>query len=298
MRRLGWLSGTADLQLRATLTEALRELGWVDGRNIDFERRNHDGQRDRAVSVARELVAAKVELIVAVAPVAIRAAMQATSDVPIVMAWWGGPDLVEAGVIASYARPGGNVTGVDMLLSVLDAKRLDVLRQAVPKTTKIAVLIHNRQTFEPQMPAVREVARKAGLTLEIVDTRDSSTSYGDAFEAIARSRCQALLVMASPLFARDRKQIIEHAARSRVPTIHGSSLNVREGGLISYGTIALELDRQVARQIDRILRGAKPGDLPVEQPSRYEMAINLSTARALGLVMPQALLLQADQVIE
>jgi len=296
VRRIGWLSGTENV--RPTLSEALRELGWIEGRNISFESRNAERQRERYAPMAKDLVAAKVELIVAVAPGAIRAAMQATNELPIVMAWWGGPDLVEAGVIASYARPVGNVTGVDMLLSALDAKRLDVLHQAVPKATKIAVLIHGRQIMEPQMPAVREVARKAGLTLEMADTGDSASDYDAAFETIARTQCQALLVMASPAFGRDRKLIIERAARARMPAIHAAALNVREGGLISYGTTPLELDRQVARQIDKILRGAKAGDLPVEQPSRYEMAINLATANALGIVIPQSLLLQADQVIE
>jgi putative ABC transport system substrate-binding protein len=296
VRRIGWLSGTTGV--RSTLNEGLRELGWIEGRNIAFEVRNSQGQREQVLPLAKELVAAQVEIIVAVAPFAIRTAMQATSEVPIVMAYWGGPDLVGSGVIASYARPGGNVTGVDMLLSALDAKRLDVLRQAVPKATKVAVLIHNRQLFEPQMPPVREVARKAGLSLEIFDTRDSSVSYHEVFDAIARSQCQALLVMSSPLFARDSKPIIEAAARIGVPAMHGEVRNAREGGLIAYGTTPAHLDRQVARQIDKILRGAKPGDLPVEQPSRYEMAINLSTAKTLGLVIPQALLLQADHVIE
>jgi putative ABC transport system substrate-binding protein len=296
MRRIGWLSGTENL--RPTLIDALHELGWVEGRNIGFETRNAERQPERYAPMAKDLVAAKVELIVASAPGAIRAAMQATNELPIVMAWWGGPDLVHAGVIASYAQPGGNVTGVDMLLSVLDAKRLDLLHQAVPKATKIAVLIHGRQMFEPQMPAVREVARKAGLTLEMADTGDNASAYDAAFDTIARTQSQALLVMASPAFGRDRKLIIERAARARVPAIYGASPSVRDGGLIFYGTTPLELDRQVARQIDRILRGAKPGDLPVEQPSRYEMAINLSTAKALGIVLPQSLLLQADQVIE
>ena len=296
MRRVGWLSGTENV--RPTLSGAWRELGWIEGRNIGFETRNAEGQRERYEPMAKELVAAKVEIIVAVAPGAIRTAMQATNEIPIVMAWWGGPDLVEAGIIASYARPGGNVTGVDMLLSGLDAKRLDLLRQAVPKATKIAVLIHGRQMFEPQMPAVREVARKAGLTLEMADTGDSSSAYDAAFETIVRTQCQALLVMASPSFGRDRKLIIERAARARVPAIYAAASNARDGGLMSYGTTALDLDRQVARQIDKILRGAKPGELPVEQPSRYELVVNLATARALGLVIPQALLLQADQVIE
>lgn len=296
VRRIGWLSGTSGV--RPTLTEALRELGWIEGRNIAFEARNAEGQRERALPLAKELVAAKVELVVAVAPGAIRAAMQASSEIPVVMAWWGGPDLVDAGVIASYARPGGNVTGVDMLLSALDAKRLDVLHQAVPKATKIAVLLHGRQVFEPQMPAVLEVARKAGLALQMADAGESGTGYDEAFETIARIQSQAVLVMASPIFGRAQKLIIERVARARVPAIYPTTQNAREGGLIAYGTTPLDLDRQVARQIDKILRGAKPGDLPVEQPSRYELAINLGTARALGLVMPQALLLQADQVFD
>jgi putative ABC transport system substrate-binding protein len=248
--------------------------------------------------LAEEPIGANVELTVAEAPSAIRAAMQATSEVAIVMAWWGGPDLVASGVIASYARPGGNVTGVDMLLSALDAKRLDVLRQAVPDATKIAVLIHDRQTFEPQMPAVRDVARKAGLSLEIFDTRNGSVSCNEILQAVARSQCQALLVMSSPMFGRDSKLIIEAAARARVPAISAPTLNANEGALITYGTTPLELDRQIARQVDRILLGAKPGELPVEQPTRYQLVINLATARALGISIPQPLLLQADKVIE
>jgi len=233
-----------------------------------------------------------------VTPIAIRAAAPATREIPIVMAWWGGPDLVESGVIASCARPGGNVTGVDMLQSVLDAKRLDLLRQVAPKATKIAVLVHNPQIFERDRTAVREVARKSGLTLEIIGTTPSSPDYDEAFAAMARSQCQALLVLASPIFGRDRQLIIERAARARLPASYAAAADAQAGGLIAYGTTAAELDRQVARQLDRILRGARPGDLPVEQPSRYQLVINLATARTLGLVIPQALLLQADQVLE
>ncbi|MEO7854624.1 MAG: ABC transporter substrate-binding protein, partial [Rubrivivax sp.] len=294
--RIGWLSDTAGV--RPTFISALRELGWVEGRNISFETRNTQGQRERSPELAKELVAAKVDAIVAVAPIAIRAAAQATRGIPIVMAWWGGPDLVESGVIASYARPGGNVTGVDMLLSALDAKRLDLLRQLAPTVTKIAVLVHSPQMFEQERRAVREVARKSGLTLEIVGTTPSSPDYDEAFAAMTRSQCQALLVVGSPVFGRDRQLIIERAARARLPAIYALTADAQAGGLMAYGITVMELDRQVARQLDRILRGAKPADLPVEQPSRYEMVINLATARALGLVVPQALLLQADQVIE
>lgn len=300
VRRIGYLSGT-DVRMRPNLVESLRELGWVEGRTITVvgvEGRDFDGQRERAIPLAKDVVAAKVELIIAVGPAAIRAAMQATRDIPIVMAAWGGPDLVESGLIASYARPGGNVTGVDMLLSSLDAKRLNMLHQAVPKATRIAVLVHHRHVFERERLAVREVARKSGLTLEIVETRDGSISYDDAFAALVRAQCQALLVLGSPIFERDRKLIIERAARARLPVIYAGSANAHEGGLIAYGTTGLEIDQLVARQIDRILRGANPGDLPIEHPSRFQLVINLATARALRLQIPQALLVQADQLIE
>ncbi len=298
VRRIGWLRVSGHPVVRQTLVEALRELGWVEGRNLLIEARYAQGRRDLAPALARELVAAEVELIVAEAPSGTRAAMQATSDLPIVMAWWGGPDLVASGIIGSYARPGGNVTGVDMRLSALDAKRLDLLRQALPNASRIAVLIHDRVTFEPQMPAVRDVARRLGLDLQIFDTDNDATRYDQMLEAIARSGSQALLVMSSPLFGRDSKLIIDAAARTRVPAILAPSLAASEGALITYGTLPRELDRQVARQVDRILRGAKPSDLPVEQPGRYELVVNLATARALGLTIPQTLLLQADRIIE
>jgi putative ABC transport system substrate-binding protein len=295
LRRIGWLSDSGGV--RATFSEALRELGWVEGRNISFETRSTQGQRERSPELAKQLVAAGVEVIVAVAPMPIRAAAQATKEIPIVMAFWGGPDLVESGLIASYSRPGGNITGVDMRQSELDVKRLDLLRQAVPKATKIAVLVHSPQLFEQERPAVREVARQSGLTLEIVGTTPSSPDYDAAFETIVRSQCQALLVIDSPIFSRDRQRIIERAALARLPAIYPTPAHA-EGGLIAYGTMLPELERQCARQLDRILRGAKPGELPVEQPSRYQLVINLATARTLGLVLPQALVLQADRIIE
>lgn len=212
------------------------------------------------------------------------------------MAWWGGPDLVESGIVASYARPGGNVTGVDMRLSALDAKRLDMLYQSIPKARKIAVLIHDEKLFEPQLPPVRDAARAAGLELLVVNTRDSDRGYEGAFEAVARSGAAALLVMSSPEFGRDRKSIIEQAARWRVPTMYGEG--AREGALMTYAAPNEALDRQAATYVDRILRGAKAGELPVEQPTKYQFVINLKTATALGITIPQSMLLRADEVIE
>ena len=183
-----------------------------------------------------------------------------------------------------------------MMLQALDAKRLDLLHQAVPRAKKIAVLVQGRQLFEPQLPLVREVARMAVLELLIVDTQESDRGYEGAFEAMARAGAEALLLMGSPVFARDRKLIVELAARWRIPAIYGSG--GREGGLMAYGTFEEELDRQAAGYVDKILRGAHPGDLAVQQPTRFEFVINRKTAKALGLTLPRSLLLQADEVIE
>ena len=294
VHRIGWLSSLTGP--RPTFRESLRELGWTEGETIAFEVRLADGQIERLPALAADLVAANVDIIVAVAPSAIRAAKQATTKIPIVMAFWGGPDLVESGVVASFARPGGNITGVHMMLQALDAKRLDLLHQAVPRAKKIAVLVQGRQLFEPQLPLVREVARMAVLELLIVDTQESDRGYEGAFEAMARAGAEALLLMGSPVFARDRKLIVELAARWRIPTIYGSG--GREGGLMAYGTFEEELDRQAAGYVDKILRGAHPGDLAVQQPTRFEFVINLKTSKALGLTLPRSLLLLANEVIE
>lgn len=297
-RRIGWIAFTGTPGLRQSFVEAMRELGWVEGRNLAVESRHAEGQRERLAPLARELIAADVDLIVAIAPTAILATRQATSTVPIVMAWWGGPDLVTAGVISSYSRPGGNVTGVDMQLSALDAKRLDLLRESLPAARRFGVLIHNQALFEPQLPGVREIAARSGLALEIVDTRDGAVGYDQALDSVVRLRCQGLLVMSSPLFGRDRRVIVEQAMRTRMPTMFPDALAVAAGGLMSYGTTPKHLDEVAARQVDRILRGAKPSEVPVEQPSRFELAVNLKAARELGLTIPQALLLRADQVID
>ena len=294
--RIGWLTPLTGV--RPTFRDALRDLGWVEGRTIAFEVRSADGHRERLPELAADLVRSNVDVIVAVAPTAIRAAKRATTKIPIVMAWWGGPDLVESGIIASFARPGGNITGIHMLLVALDAKRLDLLRQAVPKARKVAVLIHDRQLFEEQLPSVREVARTSGLELHIVDTRESDRGYEGAFESIVQAGADALLVMSSPDFSRDRKLIMELAARRRIPAIYDWGFTAREGGLMGYGTTFAELDRRAAALVDKILKGARPADLPIEQPTKFEFVINLKTAKALGLTIPQSVLIRADQVIE
>ena len=293
--RIGWLAPTTGLP--AEFRDALREFGWIEGTTVVFEVRQAEGRRERLPDLATDLVRSNVDIIVAQAPSAIRAAKQATTTIPIVMAFWGGPDLVQSGIIASHARPGGNITGVEMLLYALDAKRLDLLHQAVPSARKIAVLDHDPALTEVQFPPVRHVARERGLELQIVGVREHG-GYEGAFDAIVKFGAHALLVMDSPDFRRDRKLIIELAARKRVPAMLFSDDSAREGALIGYSASRRELYRMSASFVDRILKGAKPADLPVEQPTKFVLGINLKTAKELGLTIPPTLLAYADEVIE
>ncbi len=293
--RVGWLTPTTGPP--AGIRDAFREMGWIEGKTFVFEVRQAESHRERLPELAADLVRSNVDVILASAPAAIRAAMDATTKIPIVMSWWGGPDLVQSGIIGSFARPGGNVTGVHMLLSSLDAKRLDLLRQTVPSSRKIAVLIHGRSLFEPQLPPIRDTVQRSGLELHIVDTIELG-GYEAAFAAIAKVGADALLVMSSPDFNRDRQLIIDLAAKWRVPAIFDWGDTARDGALISYGAKLEELHRLSVRYVQRIRGGAQPGELPVAQPTRFELVINLKTAKALGLAIPQSLLLRADEVIQ
>jgi putative ABC transport system substrate-binding protein len=293
--RIGWLAPTTGLP--AEFRNALREFGWIEGTKVVFEVRHAEDRRERLPDLAQDLVHSNVDIIVAQAPSAIRAAKQATTTIPIVMSFWGGPDLVQSGIVASFARPGGNVTGVQMMLYDLDGKRLDLLHQAVPSARKIAVIVPDRAPNEPQLPPVRHVARERGLELQIVDIREHG-GYEGAFDAIVKLGAHALLVMDSPEFRRDRKLIMELAARKQVPAMLFSDDSAREGALIAYSASRAELYRMAASFVDRILKGAKPADLPVEQPTKFELGVNLKTAKDLGLTIPPALLARADEVIE
>jgi len=226
---LGWLTSTTGPP--AAFRDALRDFGWLEGKTIAFEVRQAEGRRERLPELAADLVRSNVDVILAVAPTAIRAAMQSTTKIPIVMSWWGGPDLVQSGIITSFARPGGNVTGVHMLLYTLDAKRLDLLHHAVPSVTKIAVLIPDRVLHEVQLPPVLEAGRKSGLELHVIGVTEHG-GYEGAFDAIGQIGAGALLVMSSPDFARDRNLIVGLAARRRVPAIYDWGYTAREGGLI------------------------------------------------------------------
>lgn len=295
--RIGWLHpGTAEP--RATFRNALSELGYLEGKTIRFETRVAGDKRDRLPGLAADLVRSKVDIIVAVAPAAIRAAKQATTSIPIVMAYWGGPDLIESGVVASFARPGANITGIHMLNTALDPKRLELLVQAVPRVKKIAVLVHDARLWEPWLAGVRQRAQSLGVQLHVADVGDVDGGYESAFASIVQAGAGALLVPSSPRFTSARKLVIELAAKRRIPAIYEWGFMAHEGGLMAYGPTQAEMDRRVAVFVDKILKGAKPGDLPIEQPTKFELVVNLKTAKALDLALPPALLLRADQIVE
>jgi putative tryptophan/tyrosine transport system substrate-binding protein len=269
----------------------LREHGYVEGKNIVFEYRYAEGKLDRLPDLAVELVALKVDVIVTASPPSVRAAKRATSTIPIVFAAVGDP--VATGLVKSLARPGGNVTGLSILGPELDGKRLELLKEAVTKTSRVAVL------FGPESPRKElEIAAQAlGIQLVLLPVRELG-DFEPAFETARKESVHALLTSPSPLLNTVRERIVELAAKNRLPAMYGSSEFVEAGGLMSYAPSYVYLFRRAAIYVDKILRGAKPADLPVEQATKFELVINLKTAKALGLTIPPSLLARADQVIE
>ena len=280
---------------REPLIEALRDLGYVEGQTIRLAVLSADNHLDRLPGLAVALEQAKVDLIVAVSPPAILAASRATKTTPIVMAFWGGEGLIESGIVTSFSRPGSNVTGVFMFAAELDAKRLGLLLEAMPSARKIGVL--NPGLAWGDFAQVRGVAQSAKVQLRMIDI-PGSTSYERAFDAMATERIEALLVPSFPRFYQDHQQIVELARKRRVPAMYEWGEMARAGGLMAYGPGIAELSRLVAIYIDKILKGARPGDLPIEQPTKFELVINLKTARALGLTLSRSVLARADQLIE
>jgi len=280
------------------LRAGLRDLGWVEGRNLVIEARAAGGQLDRLPALARELIALNPDLIVTPSPQPSRAAKDATAVLPIVFV--GVADPVRVGLVQSLARPGGNVTGVATLVpGGFMAKQLELLKEAVPGASRVATLGNPtndvyRATFPVEIPPT---ARALGLRLQVLEVSEPGQIEG-AIEAAVRERADALHVLGDPIFHSPPNRLPELAARARLPAIYISADVVRAGGLVSYGPNFPELSRRAASYVDRILKGAKPAHLPVEQPTKFELAINLRTAKALGLTIPQSLLLRADQVIE
>jgi putative ABC transport system substrate-binding protein len=275
--------------------QELRALGWVEGQNVVVEYRWGEGQEGRLPALTAELVRLQVDVIVAADAASTLAARKATRTIPIVM--WCPVDPVKAGLVASLARPGGNVTGLTDVTS-LSGKLLELLKETVPGLKRVAVLrnpagpgaaTHRRE--------VEEAARALELEIQLLDVRGPG-DWSGAFATMAKGRSQALTMLLDAMFARDRKPIADLAVKNRLPTVYARREFVEAGGLMSYGTDRGGAYRRQAAYVDRILRGAKPADLPVEQPTKFELVVNLRTARALGLTIPPAVLARADEVIE
>ena len=277
----------------------LTELGYIEGRNIAIEYRAADGKIERLPGLATELVGLKVDLIVALATPAGRAAQQATTTIPIVVTAMGDP--VRDGLVASLARPGGNITGTTFLGPELVPKRLSFLRELLPTISRVAVLWHpgafSEPTIREMLNEVAQAARTLGVQLQLVEVR-SADEFDHAFTTMVGARAEALFQFPSTLFFNERRRIVDLAARHRLPAMFNAREFVQLGGLIAYGANLAELNRRAAAYVDKILKGAKPSDLPVEQPTKFELFINLKTAKALGLAVPDRLLAGADELIE
>jgi ABC-type uncharacterized transport system substrate-binding protein len=293
--RVGVLGSTPTPSWEA-FRQGLRELGYVEGRSIVLEYRWLEGAVDRAPVAATELVSLKVDVIVAVSVPVIRAAQQATGTIPIVMA--ASFDAVETGLVASLARPGGNTTGLTLLSTAVVAKRVELLREAVPAVSRLAVLLGPPAPADPLLLREVEVAAQAmRIRLQILRAGDP-TEVRSAFAAMTRGRASALLISEHPFLFSPRARVAELVAKHKLPTMVSFREFVEAGALMSYGANLADLYRRAAAYVDKILKGAKPADLPVEQPTKFELVINLKTAKALGLTIPPSVLGRADEVIQ
>jgi putative ABC transport system substrate-binding protein len=297
--RMGYLySGSATSSPRApeALRAELRELGWVEGRNIVIDYRFAEGRFDRLPDLAADLVRLKVDVIVAWPTPPAVAAKNATGTIPIVMIGVGYP--VELGLIASLARPGRNVTGVSFNVDMEIGKGLELLKEIVPKVRPVAVLSNPANPgHAPAVSIVKAAARSLGMPLQVLEAREPNQFEG-AFAAMATDRVEALLVVTDSMFILHRARLANLAAKNRLPSMFAVREFVDAGGLMSYGVSVPDLMRRGAAFVDKILKGATPADLPIEQPTKFELVINLKTAKALGLTIPPSLLARADQVIE
>ena len=297
--RLGFL-GASSAAAFASLVEALRaglrDLGYVEGKNIVIEYRWAEGKYERLPGLAAELVQLKVDVIVAASGPAVQAVQKATTTIPIVFAAVGDP--VGLGFVASLSRPGGNATGLSSLNVDVSSKYLELLRVALPKLSRVAVLVNPGHPQHPDMlKNIQAAAKTTGVNVSPVQAGTAS-QIETALGAMTRERAGALIVLPDPFFFTQARQIAELAAKNRLPTMFWTRELVEAGGLMSYGQNIVEHFRRAATYVDKILRGAKPADLPVEQPTTIELVINLKTAKAIGLTISQDLLFRADKVIE
>ena len=296
--RIGHLALTSPTPQTAPIwdgfVQQLRAVGWVEGRNLVFERRHAGGRSERLADLAAELVRLKVDVIVASGTSAVLAAKKATSSIPIVIA--GASDPVAFGLVDSLARPGGNVTGLaDSPGREIEGKRLELLKEVVPRLSRVAVVLDSTARRDPG--PIQAAAKALGLTVLVSLETVDPAEFRQAFVAMRRDRVEALYAPETPVNARHRDLIVSLAAEYRLPGIYGAREFVEAGGLMAYGTSFADLYSRAAEYVDRILRGARPGDLPVEQPTRLELALNLRTAAALRLEIPPALIVRADHTV-
>jgi len=299
IRRIGFLAGTKPAPVAARVAafrQGLRELGYVEGKNIIVEYRYAEGKADRERELAAELARLKVDVIVSAGPTVTRALKEATSTIPIVMGQDGNP--VASGLVASLARPGGNITGLSNLSPELSGKRLELLKEIVPKLSLVTVIGSSNEPDTPQILKEMELAAGAlKVKLQYLDVL-SSKDIETAFQAAAKARADGVVMLGSVVFNTHRIQIVELAAKSRLPATYTRPEYVEDGGLMTYGPSINDLFRRAATYVDKILKGAKPADLPVEQPTKFEFVINLKTAKQIGLTIPQRVLGRADKVIK
>ena len=294
VHRIGYLSLRHAIEPREeAFRQSLRELGYIEGQNVFIEWRFAKGKADSLAGLAVGLVRLKVDVIVVPGTQAIRATRQATTTIPIIFPTAGDP--VASGLVASLARPGGNITGLTILSPELSGKRLELLKEAFPRLFRVAVL------FDPRQPAqtfkeTQTVGQFLGLKLQTLEVRDA-TDVESAFSAMSRERADALIMLPHPVLQVHQRRILELAAKSRVPAMYQTAEWAEKGGLMSYGPDHLDNYRRAAIYVDKILKGAKPAELPVEQPMKFEFLINLKTAKQIGLTIPPNVLPRADRVI-
>ncbi len=299
--RIGLLAGTLAVGSRTieAFRQGMRDLGYVEGRNLTIEYRDAEGKIERLPALAAELVALKVDVIVAPSTPAVLAAKQATRTVPIVFI--GAADAVTSTLVTSLARPGGNVTGLSNLASELIGKRLEQLKRAVLGISRVAVLWQpgelDERTEKDYLKAAEDAARALGVRPQLVEARGPQ-DFEWAFSEMTTARAGALTVLPFSMFRNERRRLVDLAAKNRLPAVYPEREYVDSGGLMAYGANLADLFRRAATYVDRILKGTRPGDLAIEQPTKFELVINLKTAKALGITIPQSLLLRADEVIQ
>jgi putative ABC transport system substrate-binding protein len=291
---LGFGTAAAQSQWTAAFVQRLRELGWMEGRNLAIEYRWGEGRHERLAEIAAEFVRLKVDVIVTYSATAVLVAKQATSVIPIVFCTAGDP--VDNGLVASLARPGGNVTGLSLQFADLAGKRVELLREVVPGLRRLAIMANVGARAVLEMREAQAAGSRLGLDITALDIRRAE-DIAPAFEAV-NGRAEALYVCSDPLIATNVSRINALALGARLPTVHALRESVEAGSLMSYGANVPDLFRRAGDYVDKILRGANPADIPVEQPTKFDLVINLKTAKALGLTVPPTLIARADEVIE